>query len=131
MALRLVRCGVPALVVVGGGHLQRCAGVGALAAALTLADLNKVPTEVTDAVRDGKPVPDERLAALAAFTEAFVQTRALPSAAHVADFLRAGFTETDILQILLAVSVRTISNYTNHLFHTPVDPAFARRAWQD
>jgi hypothetical protein len=31
--------------------------------------------------------------------------------------------------VLLAVAVKTISNYTNHLFHTPVDDLFAARAW--
>ncbi|MBO1418900.1 carboxymuconolactone decarboxylase family protein [Streptomyces sp. FH025] len=102
-----------------------------VAAHSTLADRNDVPTEITDAIRDGRPIPDARLAALSAFTEAFVETRGLPTAAQTDDFLRAGFTETDILHILLAVSAKTISNYTNHLFHTPVDPAFARRAWQD
>ena len=102
-----------------------------VAAHSALADMNKVPAEVTDAIRDGKPIPDERLAALAAFTEVIVERRGLPSAAQVDDFLAAGFTETDILQIVLAVSVKTISNYTNHLFHTPVDPAFAHRAWQE
>jgi hypothetical protein len=26
--------------------------------------------------------------------------------------------------------VKTISNYTNHLFHTPVDEVFAGRTWE-
>jgi AhpD family alkylhydroperoxidase len=56
-------------------------------------------------------------------------------AAHstIADnaFLAAGYTESDILQILLAVSVKTISNYANHLFHTPVDGMFAHRVWTE
>lgn len=96
-----------------------------------LADMAKVPAEITDAIRDGKPLPDPRLDALATFTAAFVETRGLPSTAHIEAFLQAGYTETDILQVLLAVSVKTISNYTNHLFHTPLDELFARRAWQD
>ncbi|MEV6738907.1 hypothetical protein AB0N14_19075 [Streptomyces sp. NPDC051104] len=58
-------------------------------------------------------------------------SRGLPTAAQVEAFLAAGFTETDILQVLLAASVKTISNYTNHLFHTPVDKVFARRTWAD
>jgi uncharacterized peroxidase-related enzyme len=102
-----------------------------VAAHSTIADQNKVPAEVTDAIRDGKPIPDARLAALAAFTESFVETRGLPSAAQVDDFLSAGFTETDILQVVLAAAVKTISNYTNHLFHTPVDSMIANRAWSD
>ena len=43
----------------------------------------------------------------------------------------AGFEERHILQLVLAIGVKTLSNYSNHLFHTPVDPVFARRAWED
>ncbi|WP_017597510.1 carboxymuconolactone decarboxylase family protein [Nocardiopsis lucentensis] len=102
-----------------------------VAAHSALADMNKVPTEVTDALRDDKPLPDARLDALSTFTAAFVESRGLPTADQVDAFLAAGFTETDILQVLLAVSVKTISNYTNHLFHTQVDEMFAHRAWTD
>ncbi|MFD0503443.1 carboxymuconolactone decarboxylase family protein [Streptomyces chiangmaiensis] len=102
-----------------------------VAAHSTLADMNKVPAEVTDAIRDGKPLPDARLDALSTFTAAMVEGRGLPTADQVDAFLAAGFAETDILQVVLAVSVKTISNYTNHLFHTPVDKMFADRAWQD
>ncbi|MDR3079847.1 MAG: carboxymuconolactone decarboxylase family protein [Streptomyces sp.] len=102
-----------------------------MAAHSALADMNKVPVEITDALRDGKPLPDVRLDALATFTAAFVESRGLPTAAQMDAFLAAGYTETHILQILLALSVKTISNYTNHLFHTPVDRAFANRAWQE
>jgi uncharacterized peroxidase-related enzyme len=94
-----------------------------------IADMAGVPTGISDALRAGEPLPDPRLAALATFTTAFVETRGLPTAAQVHAFLTAGFTETDILQVLLAVAVKTISNYTNHLFHTPVDGSFAHRAW--
>jgi uncharacterized peroxidase-related enzyme len=102
-----------------------------VAAHSALADMAKVPAEVTDAIRDGKPLPDARLDALSTFTAAFVETRGLPTSAQMGAFLEAGFTEADILQVLLAVSVKTISNYANHLFHTPVDQMFAHRARQD
>ncbi|MFV2195451.1 carboxymuconolactone decarboxylase family protein [Nocardiopsis sp. LOL_012] len=102
-----------------------------VAAHSSLADMSRIPTEITDAVRDGKPLPDTRLDALATFTEAFVESRGLPTAAQVDAFLAAGYTETDILQVLLAISVKTISNYTNHLFHTELDRAFAKRAWTE
>lgn len=101
-----------------------------MAAHSTLADMARVPTEVTDAIRDGKPVPDDKLDALVRFTSTIVDTRGLPSAAALDDFTAAGYTETDVLQIVLAVSVKTISNYANHLFHTPVDAAFADRVWE-
>lgn len=96
----------------------------------TLADGAKVPTEVTDALRAGDPLPDERLDALATFTTTLLESRGLPSRADVEAFLAAGYQETDVLQIVLAIAFKTISNYSNHLFHTPVDDVFQARAWE-
>lgn len=102
-----------------------------VAAHSTIADRTKVPTEVVDAVRNGDPLPDARLDALVTFTTTMVDKRGLPSRADVEAFLAAGYGETDVLQIVLAIAVKTISNYTNHLFRTPVDAVFAARTWQD
>jgi AhpD family alkylhydroperoxidase len=94
------------------------------------ADRARVPTEITGALRAGTPVHDAKLDALATFTVTMLETRGLPSRAQVGAFLDAGYQEVHVLQVLLAIAVKTISNYSNHLFHTPVDAAFARRAWE-
>lgn len=49
-----------------------------VAAHSALADMNKVPAEVTDALRDGKPLPDARLDALSRFTAAWSKAAACP-----------------------------------------------------
>ena len=92
--------------------------------------MSKVPGEVTDAIRDGRPIADMKLAALAAFTAKMVASRGRPSDADVTSFLAAGYRERNILGIVLAIGVKTFSNYTNHLFHTPVDSVFAARLWE-
>ena len=33
------------------------------------------------------------------------------------------------LEILVGVMLKTLSNYTNHLAHTPLDAVFAPNAW--
>src|SRR5919106_5376585 len=120
-----------AIVLLAISRANRCAYC--VAAHSTAADIAKLPTEVTDALRAGDPLPDARLDArldaLATFTTTMVDTRGLPSRAAVEAFLAAGFNERDILQVVLAIAVKTLSNYSNHLFHTPVDPVFAHRAW--
>lgn len=88
-----------------------------------------VPTEVTDAIRDGRPIADARLEALRLFAHQMTESRGNPTPQQAETFLAAGFTETQILGIVLAISVKVISNYSNHLFHTELDPAFAGRAW--
>ena len=50
-----------------------------------------------------------------------VATRGLPTRRDVDSFLSAGYSERLILEVVLAIAVKTLSNYSNHLFHTPVD----------
>lgn len=91
--------------------------------------MSKVPTEVTDAIRDDRPVGDEKLQALRAFTYTMVESRGNPSPSAAAAFLTAGYSETHILAIILAISTKVISNYSNHIQHTDLDAAFSGRAW--
>lgn len=92
--------------------------------------MSGVPAAVTDAIRDGAPIPDAKLAALHDFARLMVRQRGLPTQADADTFLAAGYTERHILEIVLAIAVKTLSNYANHVFHTPVDAAFAGRVWE-
>lgn len=95
-----------------------------------LADMKSgLDAEVTNAIRDDSPIADTKLAALAEFTRTLFHTRGLPSKAAVEAFLAAGYSERQILEIVLALAVKTLSNYANHLFHTPLDEMFSGRAW--
>ena len=102
-----------------------------VAAHSTIADMAKVPADITDALRAGGPLPEAKLDALATFTRVMLETRGLPTRSDVEAFLAAGYTEEHILHIVLALAVKTISNYSNHLFHTPLDTAFVPRTWDD
>lgn len=90
-----------------------------------------VPTAVTDAIRAGHPIEDAKLQALAEFTRVMVAHRGLPDRAHTEPFLAAGYSERQILEIVLAIAVKTLSNYANHLFHTKLDDMFVPRCWTD
>lgn len=101
-----------------------------VAAHSTLADtMSKVSREVTDAIRNDGEIEDPKLKALSRFTRIMSDTRGNPSPQDARAFLDAGYTDKDILGIVLAISVKVISNYSNHLFHTDVDPAFSSREW--
>ena len=90
-----------------------------------------VPRPVTDALREDRPLLDPKLQALVRFTRLMVAKRGLPSRQDVADFLAAGYAERHLLDIILAIGVKTISNYTNHLFHTPLDAVFVPWRWAE
>ncbi|MFI7115892.1 carboxymuconolactone decarboxylase family protein [Amycolatopsis sp. NPDC049868] len=38
---------------------------------------------------------------------------------EVEEFLAAGYTERNVLDVILGVGMKTLSNYTNHIAHTP------------
>lgn len=101
-----------------------------VAAHSALADnFSGVPAAVTDAIRDETSIPDPKLSALSEFTRHLLVTRGWPDRADVETFLRAGYEERHILEIVLAVAVKTLSNWSNHLFQTPLDEMFAAREW--
>jgi uncharacterized peroxidase-related enzyme len=95
-----------------------------------LADMINVPSEVTDALRTGQTLPDRRLEALRRFTQVLVQTAGWVPEEEVQAFLDAGYSRVQILEVVLGVGLKTLSNYTNHLAGTELDPAFGARTWQ-
>lgn len=95
-----------------------------------LADtISKVPVEVTEAIRNNIEIPHDKLRILSEFTRVMLNKRGFPRRNDVQRFLEAGYTEKHILSIILALSVKTISNYTNHVFHTELDGVFKSREW--
>ena len=101
-----------------------------MAAHTTIASMQRVPDEVVQAVRSGDPLGDVRLQALASFTRKVVAQRGWVPEADVQEFLDAGFTRAQVLEVVLGVGMKTLSNYATHLTQTPVDDAFAPNAWE-
>ena len=86
--------------------------------------------ETINAVRDGRPVLDPKLAGIVEFTTKMVDKRGHVSSLDIETFLTAGHSKAQILEILLGIAAKTISNYMNHIAATPLDDAFAPLAWE-
>ncbi|MHB1668637.1 carboxymuconolactone decarboxylase family protein [Thiomonas sp.] len=91
--------------------------------------MSKVPAPVLEALRKGAAIPDAKLAALSAFTHTMVESRGTPSPEQLQAFRAAGYSDRHALEIVLALAVKTLSNFSNHLMQTEVDPAFQAYAW--
>lgn len=102
-----------------------CVGVHSV-----LADMGGVSTAVTNALRNGTPVPEDKLEALSQFTAKLVEQRGFVSEEDTQAFLEAGYSAANILEVILGISQKTLSNYTNHVVGTELDAAFAGRAWE-
>jgi len=101
-----------------------------MAAHSVVARMQKVPADVIEAIRNDQPIDDGRLEALRAFTRAAVEQRGWLSASDITNFLAAGYTKAQVLEVILGISFKTLSNYVNHVTETPLDDAFATQAWK-
>ena len=77
-------------------------------------------------IRDDKPLADSKHQELVTFTSEIVKKRGFVGAEAVKQFKDAGYSDQHVLEVLLAVTMKTLSNYTNHLSQTPIDPQFAQ-----
>jgi len=87
---------------------------------------NQLKTEegIVNAVRNNDPLPDAKLNALVNYTKKAVENRGHLSDSDIQEFLDAGYTKQNVLEINLIIALKTISNYTNHVADTPLDDAF-------
>lgn len=95
-----------------------------------IAKMTDVPDEVTEALRNETPLPSAKLEALRDFTLSVVRGRGNVDNAAVQRFLDAGYTKRQILEVVLGVSQKVMSNYTNHLADTPIDKPFQQFEWR-
>ena len=89
-----------------------------------------VSDDISEALRNQTALPDSRLEALRTFTLSVVRERGNLDAAEVQSFLDTGFTKAQILEVVLGVSQKVMSNYTNHLANTEVDEPFQPFSWE-
>lgn len=100
-----------------------------MAAHTTISQGAGVSKDVVDSLRNGTPIADQKLEALRIFSVAMIETRGWPSEAQSAAFLAAGYTHQAMLEVILGTSLKVMSNYTNHIAETQLDPAFQANAW--
>ena len=87
--------------------------------------MSKVPAPVLGAIRAGAAIADVKLAAVFDFATTMTISRGRPSNEAAQAFLAQGYTEKHMMSIVLAIAVKTLSNYSNHLFGTELDETFA------
>ncbi|WP_417530694.1 carboxymuconolactone decarboxylase family protein [Marinobacter lipolyticus] len=95
-----------------------------------IAKMMEVSDEITNALRDETPLPTEKLEALRTFTLAVMNKRGNVSKEDLEAFYGAGYKRRQVLEVILVLSQKTMSNYINHIAETPVDEPFKKFEWQ-
>lgn len=94
-----------------------------------IANMMKVDPAITEALRNNQKMPNEKLQALHQFTLEVVRQRGFVTDDQLKTFFAAGYQQKQVLEVILGLSQKVISNYVNHVAHTPVDPLFKDFAW--
>lgn len=81
-----------------------------------------MPEELIQALRTTQALNDPKLNALAQFTLAVMEQKGQVSDTELSDFLAAGYTQANALEVVLGVSLATLCNYANNLAKTPINP---------
>lgn len=88
-----------------------------------------IEDKLLDNLRDQTPISDLKLEALREATLALLRKRGVVNDADLTNFFNAGYGQQQLLDIILILSQKVMSNYVNHLAHTPVDAPFNKFAW--
>lgn len=93
-------------------------------------EMTKVPTEIINAVRNGKQINNEKLEALRSLTKQLILKKGHVEPEEIADFLNAGFTQQNVIEIIGGIGSKTIANFTNIVAKTPLDESMKKYNWK-
>jgi uncharacterized peroxidase-related enzyme len=88
----------------------------------------KLDPQVIEALRANTPLPDQKLNALATFAQTVVTKQGWVDDGDIQAFLDAGYSHQHVLETIVAISMKTLSNFVNHMAETPLDDALKPKA---
>lgn len=94
-----------------------------------LMTLSGHPSDIIEALREGKPLADAKLEALRTFTRQLIEKRGHVGDDQLALFFAAGYSKRQALEVLTGLAAKLISNFTNALAHTRLDEPVQPFAW--
>ena len=95
-----------------------------------IANHMEVDQAITEALRNGTAMPNEKLQVLHETTLVMLRSRGRITKEEMEKFFAAGYENRHLLDIILGLSQKVMSNYVNHIAETPVDAPFVEYAWE-
>lgn len=100
-----------------------------MAAHSAISAMSKLDERVIQQVRAGETLVDKKLEALKNITKRIVASRGWLDDSDIAQFLSVGYTKENLLAVIIGVSMKTLSNYVNHIAKTETDEPFKSFSW--
>ena len=94
-----------------------------------LAKMMKVSDDISEALRNETALPSPKLEALRTFTLQMIRQRGNVKDDQMQAFFAAGYTHRAVLDVVLGLAQKTMSNYINHVAVTPLDEPVKPFVW--
>jgi uncharacterized peroxidase-related enzyme len=85
-----------------------------------------VPGDAIVAIENDRPLSDPKLNALVDLTRQLVSHRGYAPRTTIDAFVAAGYSKDQLLEVLVGVGLKTISNYFDHVSEVEIDSEFLR-----
>ena len=95
----------------------------------TVAQMVHMPEQILAELRDQRDLSDAKLNALRLLVVSVLRHRGWVPEDDLQRAVTAGYTQRHVLDVLTLVALKTLSNYVNHIAHTPLDGQFAAQTW--
>lgn len=102
-----------------------------VAAHSVAAVMSTIPDSTLEELRGRRPLSDSRLEALRCFVVSVMTNHGWVSDEDLASFEGAGYEQCHVLEVITILAQKTMSNYFNHMAHTPLDEMFESMVWED
>jgi len=89
-----------------------------------VAHMMEIDKSLIDAITNQEPLPSEKLQVLQSTTLKIVRERGTISSADIDAFYTAGYAPRQLMEIVLGLAQKVMSNYINHMAKTPIDEPF-------
>ena len=124
-ALTSVEQQVVTLTVSAANSCAYCMGAHS-----TVAQMIHIPEQILVELRGQRDLSDAKLNALRLLVVSVLHHRGWVPDEDLKQFAAAGYDERQLLDVVTIVALKTLSNYVNHIAHTPLDPQFASQEWK-
>ena len=95
-----------------------------------LAGMADMPEQTLMELRQQVALTDHKFSALQKLTLSVMEHHGYIPEEDIAAFQAAGYEQCHLLEVLTILAQKTLSNYYNHIAHTPLDAMFESRAWE-
>lgn len=93
-------------------------------------EMTKVDSDLIKALRNGEKLSDQKLESLRVLTKELVKNQGRPQKETLDSFLRQGYSERHLLDLLTGIATTTISNYADAVAGIKLDEVLLAHKWE-